>query len=63
MIGTITALVVSSLLVIHLLDRPFNQDGAYLPPDEMATTLRLIEDEISAVPSVTLPCDEQGRPG
>lgn len=63
MIGTITALVVSSLLVIHFLDRPFNQDGAYIPPDEMATTLRLIEDEVSAVPSVTLPCDDQGRPG
>jgi len=63
MIGTITALVVSSLLVIHFLDRPFNQDGAYIPPDEMVTTLRLIEEELAAVPSVTLPCDEHGRPG
>ncbi len=63
MIGTITALVVSSLLVIHFLDHPFNQDGAYIAPDEMATTLRLIEDEVSRNPSVTLPCDAQGRPG
>jgi hypothetical protein len=62
MIGTITALVVSSLLVIHFLDYPFNQDGVYIPPDEMVTTLRLIEHEVSADPSVRLPCDEQGRP-
>jgi Protein of unknown function (DUF4239) len=63
MIGTITALVVSSLLVIHFLDRPFNQDGAYIPPSEMATTLRLSENEVSGNSSVLLPCDEQGRPG
>jgi hypothetical protein len=63
MIGTITALVVSSLLVIHFLDRPFNQDGAYIPPDEMSTTLRLSEDEVSGDQPVTFPCDEQGRPG
>jgi hypothetical protein len=62
MIGTITALVVSSLLVVSFLDRPFNQDGAYIPPDEMSTTLRLIEDEISAGPSLTVPCDGQGHP-
>jgi hypothetical protein len=63
MIGTITALVVSSLLVISFLDHPFDPNGAYIPPDEMATTLRLIEHEVSGDPSVTFPCDEQGRPG
>ena len=63
MIGTITALVVSSLLVIHFLDHPFNQDGAYIPPDEMATTLRLIENEVSGNSSILPPCDEHGRPG
>jgi hypothetical protein len=63
MMGTITALVVSSLLVIRFLDHPFNQDGAYVPPDEMVTTLRLLEEEISADASVPLPCDEHGRPG
>jgi len=63
MIGTITALVVSSLLVIHFLDRPFNPDGAYIPPNEMATTLRLVEHEVAGIPPVTFPCDAQGRPG
>jgi hypothetical protein len=62
MIGTITALVVSSLLVINFLDHPFNQDGAYIPPNEMVTTLRLSEDQVAGDPSVTFACDEQGRP-
>ena len=62
MIGTITALVVSSLLVVNFLDHPFNEDGAYIPPDEMTTTLRLIEDEISADATFPVPCDDQGRP-
>ena len=62
MMGTITALVVSSLLVIHFLDHPFIPGGAYIPPDEMATTLRLSEDDLSGNAAVTLPCDEQGRP-
>lgn len=61
MIGSITTLVVSSLLVVNFLDHPFTEDGAYVPPDEMDTTLQLIEDEVSGDPSVTFPCDEQGR--
>ena len=62
MIGTIAALVVSSLLVIHFLDHPFTQDGTYIPPDEMHTTLQLFMREIAGDPSVTFPCDPQGRP-
>jgi hypothetical protein len=61
MTGTITALVVSSLLVIHFLDDPFIEDGAYIPPDEMLTTLRLFEEDVSQGPPVTLPYDEPGR--
>jgi len=63
MIATITALVVSSLLVINFLDHPFSQNGAYIPPDEMNTTLRLIDVNVPVAASVTIPCDEQGRPG
>jgi len=61
MSGTITALVVSSLLVIHFLDHPFARDGTYIPPDEMETSLHLFEQEVAGEPSVTFPCDEQGR--
>jgi multisubunit Na+/H+ antiporter MnhB subunit len=62
MMGTITGLVVSSLLVIHFLDHPFTPDGAYIPPDEMIETLQLYENEVPGNVIVTLPCDEQGRP-
>jgi len=62
MIGSITGLVVAGLLVVTFLDRPYLEDGAYIAPTEMATTLRLIEAEIQADPAVQLPCDEQGRP-
>jgi hypothetical protein len=63
MIGTITGLLVSSLLVVQFLDHPFAQDGAYIPPEEMATTVRLVEDPVAGGPPVTFPCDQQGRPG
>ncbi len=62
MVGSITALVVAGLLVVSFLDRPYLEDGAYIAPSEMATTLRLIEAEVEADPAVLLPCDEQGRP-
>ncbi len=58
-IGSITALVVSSLLVIHFLDHPFTKGGAYIPANEMATTVRLID---SVDGSITFPCDEEGDP-
>jgi hypothetical protein len=63
MMGTITGLVVSSMLVIDFLDDPFIEDGAYIPPDEMTTSLRLFEEQIAGGPPVTFPCDDQGRPG
>ena len=63
MMGTITGLVVSSLLVIDFLDDPFIEDGAYIPPDEMTTTVRLFEEEFAGGPTVAIPCDEQGRTG
>ena len=58
MVGSITALVVAGLLVVSFLDRPYLEDGAYIAPTEMNTTLRLI----GADPPALLPCDEQGRP-
>jgi len=63
MMGTITGLVVSSMLVIDFLDHPFIEDGAFIPPEEMTTSLRLFEEQIAGGPPVTFPCDDQGRPG
>jgi hypothetical protein len=62
MVGSITALVVSGMLVVSFLDRPYDRDGAYIAPSEMETTLRLIENTIAGFPGARLPCDEQGHP-
>jgi hypothetical protein len=62
MVGTITALIVSGLLVISFLDSPYHQDGAYIAPTEMETSARLIQDEVDGG-GAQLPCDAEGRPG
>ncbi|MET1231571.1 MAG: DUF4239 domain-containing protein [Candidatus Limnocylindrales bacterium] len=61
-VGSITTLVVAGLLVVSFLDRPYLEDGAYIAPTEMATSLRIIEAEVAADPATLLPCDERGRP-
>jgi len=61
MIGSITALIVSGMLVISFLDRPYEQDGAYVAPTEMAASARMIAEEVAAAAG-RLPCDAEGRP-
>ena len=61
MVGTITALIVSGLLVINFLDRPYEADGAYIAPAEMALSARLIQEEVAGA-GAQLPCDAEGRP-
>jgi hypothetical protein len=61
MVGSITALIVSGLLVINFLDRPYEVDGAYIAPTEMETSARLIQDEVAGA-GAQLPCDAEGRP-
>jgi hypothetical protein len=62
MIGSVTLLVVAGLLVVVFLDRPYEQDGAYVAPSEMQTTIRLMEREFASDPAFKPPCDDQGRP-
>ena len=61
MVGSITALIVSGMLVINFLDHPYEEDGAYIAPTEMETSVRLIEDEVAGA-GAQLPCDAEGRP-
>ena len=61
MVGSITALIVSGLLVISFLDSPYNEDGAYIAPTEMETSVRQIEEEVADA-GAELPCDAGGRP-
>ena len=62
MVGSITALIVSGLLVISFLDSPYQEDGAYIAPTEMETSARMIQDEVAGA-GTQLPCDAEGRPG
>lgn len=62
MIGSVNLIVVAGLLVVVILDRPFQRDGAYVAPSEMQTTIRLIEREFGGDPTFQPPCDDQGRP-
>jgi hypothetical protein len=63
MIGAITAMVVSGLLVIRFLDRPYENGAGSIRPGAMRQTLDLIEHERTQPgrkPHV--PCDAYGRP-
>jgi hypothetical protein len=61
MVGSITALIVSGMLVISFLDRPYLEDGAYIAPTEMERSAQQIEDEVAGA-GVQLPCDAAGQP-
>jgi hypothetical protein len=61
MIGSVNLIVVAGLLVVFILDRPYQRDGAYVAPSEMQTSIRLIELEFGGDASFQPPCDAQGR--
>jgi hypothetical protein len=62
MIASITAVVVSGLLVIRFLDRPYENRVGSIEPVEMRHTLRLLERQQQSGPKVRERCDAQGRP-
>jgi hypothetical protein len=62
MIGSVTLLVVAGLLVVVFLDHPFQRDGAYVAPDEMQTSIRLMDERSTDALAVERPCDEEGTP-
>jgi hypothetical protein len=63
MIGAITAMVVSGLLVIRFLDRPYENRAGSIKPVEMRQTLELIEQERKqSERNPRVPCDGYGRP-
>jgi hypothetical protein len=61
-IGSINVIVVAGLLVVVILDRPFQREGAYVGPSEMQTTIHVVEREFGSDPSFQPPCDDGGRP-
>jgi Protein of unknown function (DUF4239) len=58
LIGAITALVVSGLLLVWFLDHPYENRSGSIKPDEMERQLVIVEQEHSAV---AVPCDEAGN--
>jgi hypothetical protein len=61
-IGTVVAVISATLLVINLLNNPFQAGAGGLRPAAMERTLRIL-DELEGVADLgTPPCTEQGDP-
>jgi ABC-type multidrug transport system fused ATPase/permease subunit len=58
LIGAVTTLVVSGLLLVWFLDHPYENQTGSIKPDEMQRLLPIIEAEHGDAP---LPCDEHGN--
>jgi len=56
--AAVMAFITASLLLIWVLDHPYNGGDAILPPTEMAEVIEAIEAERMPIP---LPCNERGE--
>ncbi len=60
MMATVTAMVVTGLLLVRFLDRPYQRSGG-IKPRAMRTTLAIMERENERLgPQGSIPCDESG---
>ena len=60
-IGSVTAVLVTLLLLIRFLDHPYQDGPGGLQPTAMSRTLTILEEELAGVGSrAPLPCDEVG---
>jgi hypothetical protein len=63
LIGSATAVVTATLLVIHALDNPYRAGVGSLKPVAMERSLAILDQARSALNDRTpVPCDEQGAP-
>jgi hypothetical protein len=63
MMGTVMAVVVSTLLLLQFLNNPFHSGAGGLRPEAMERTLVIIDQELSAIQlQPQLPCDVRGNP-
>jgi hypothetical protein len=64
LMGTVTAVITTLLLLLVFFDHPHGTGVGRLQPVAMERTLRLIDIEAKAAGiTVTAPCDEHGNPG
>ncbi len=61
LMGTVTAVIVSLLLLLQFLDNPFHEGLGGLRPVAMERTLTILDEELQVVgDNDTLPCDARG---
>ena len=61
LMGSVVAVIVSTLLLLQFLDHPFHDGVGGLRPDAMRRTLQIIDQEISdSGREVRIPCDGAG---
>ena len=61
MIGTVTIVMTSTLLLLTFLDNPFHGGVGSLKPVAMERTLVLLREEAQILGGGSIPCDEQGK--
>ena len=63
MMASVTAMVVSGLLLVRFLDRPYETASGGIKPRAMSSILTVMEGESERLgPQGTIPCDESGTP-
>ena len=62
MMGTVTAMVVTGLLVVRFLDKPYENASGCIKPTVMTQTLAGIAGESAANGVTAFPCADDGRP-
>ena len=63
LMGSVVAVIVSTLLLLKFLDDPFHKGVGGLRPVAMERTLQVIKQELTAAQrEVALPCDARGNP-
>jgi hypothetical protein len=62
MMGGVTILVSSLLLLLWFLDNPYHDGVGALKPVAMESTLKLLQEETNDVAGVQAPCDRTGSP-
>jgi hypothetical protein len=62
LMGAVTAVIVTMLLLLTFLDNPFHTGVGGLRPVAMERTLRIVDQALGAADiEVPIPCDEQGN--
>ena len=63
MVGAVTAVIVSGLVVVAFLDSPYGERAGSIHPSEMRRTLHLIEQtRTPSFASLHVFCDQRGTP-